>query len=99
VLAGFFLWQSREYNLSSNDWGNRGWNDACNDNLEYPKIWNASYLVTSGRLDNNNQSFHGTPDYRQLAEAPDSNFKDSVYYDATDATNIFWQLYLSLAWR
>lgn len=85
----FFLWQYQEYNFSSGDWGNRGWNDACNDNLEYPKAWNAAYLTTYGLLDNNDQSFHGTIDYRQLAEAPDSNFKDSVYYDATDATNIF----------
>jgi hypothetical protein len=54
-----------------------------------PKTWNAAYLVSYGLLDNNNQSFHGTTDYRQLAEAPDSNFKDEVYYDATDATNIF----------
>jgi hypothetical protein len=88
-FKAFFLWQYKQYNMSSNDWGNRGWNDACNDNLEYPKTWNAAYLVTYGLLDNNNQSFHGTTDYRQLAEAPDSNFKDSVYYDATDATNIF----------
>ncbi len=85
----FFLWQYQQYNMSSNDWGNRGFFDACNNKLEYPKAWNAAYLVTYGMLDNNNQSFHGTTDYRQLAEAPDSNFKDAVYYDATDATNIF----------
>jgi len=85
----FFLWQYKQYNMDSDHWGNRGWNDACNKNLEYPKTWNAAYLVTYGLLDNNNQSFHGTIDYRPLAEGPDSNFKDAVYYDATDATNIF----------
>ena len=85
----FFLWQYQQYNLSGNDWGDRGWNDACNNNLEYPKQWNASYLVTYGLLDNNDQSFHGTTDYRQLAEAPDSNFKDGVYYDASDDTSFF----------
>jgi len=61
-FKAFFLWQYKQYNMSSNDWGNRGWNDACNDNLEYPKTWNAAYLVTYGLLDNNNQSFHGTTD-------------------------------------
>lgn len=85
----FFLWQYKQYNMSSDDWGNRGWNQACNINFEYPKTWNAAYLVTYGLADNNNQSFHGTSDYRQLAEAPDSDFKDEVYYDATDDTTIF----------
>jgi len=87
--SAFFLWQYQEYNLSSNDWGNRGWNDACNVNKEFPKTWSASYLVTYGLADNNAQSFHGTTDYRQLAESPDSNFKDAVYYAPTDNTGVF----------
>ena len=85
----FFLWQYQEYNMDSDHWGNRGWNDACNVDKEFPKVWNAAFLVTYGLADNNAQSFHGTTDYRQLAEAPDSNFKDAVYYAPTDNTGIF----------
>ena len=85
----FYLWQYQEYNFNGSDWSGRGWNDACNVNLEYPKAWNAAYLTTYGLADNGSQSFHGTTDYRQLAEAPDSNFKDAVYYKPTDDTSIF----------
>ena len=98
-FKAFFLWQYKQYNMSSNDWGNRGWNDACNDNLEYPKTWNAAYLVTYGLLDNNNQSFHGTTDYRQLAEAPDSNFKDFSLLRRNRCHQHLRQFHLSLAGR
>src|SRR5437588_11732243 len=65
----FFLGQYQAYDMRGSDWNDRGWNDACNVNLEYPKHWNASFLLTYGLLDNNDQSFHGTVDYRALAEA------------------------------
>jgi hypothetical protein len=49
----FFLWQYRAYDLRSGDWSGRGWDDACNNKLEYPKHWNGSYLLTYGLVDNN----------------------------------------------
>ena len=85
----FYLWQYQQYNLGSDKWGADGWNDACNVKKEFPKMWNAAYLVTYGLADNPSQSFHGTTDYRQLAEGPDSNFKDAVYYAPTSDTSIF----------
>ncbi|MGE6758701.1 hypothetical protein ACQKGO_11860 [Corallococcus interemptor] len=85
----FFLWQYQAYGLRSGDWSNRGWNDACNVNLEFPKHWNASYLLTYGMLDNWDQSFHGTVDYRATAEARSSNFHDSLYHSITDRTDVF----------
>ena len=85
----FYLWQYQQYNEGSDHWGDRGWNDACNEDKEFGKMWNAAYLVTYGLADNNSQSFHGTTDYRQLAEGPDSNFKDSVYYAPVDDTSIY----------
>lgn len=85
----FFLWQYRAYDMRGSDWNDRGWNDACNFNLEYPKHWNASYLLTYGMLDNNDQSFHGTADYRALAEAAASDFHEGLYHVATDDTTIF----------
>jgi hypothetical protein len=85
----FFLWQYVAYDMRAADWGDRGWNDACNVNMEYPKHWNAAYLLTYGLLDNNDQSFHGTIDYRAVAEAAASELHDGLYHAATDATNIF----------
>ena len=64
----FFLWEYKAYDERQSDWSNRGWNDACNVNKEYPKHWNASYLVTYGLADNNSFSFHGTVDYRATGE-------------------------------
>lgn len=87
--TAFFLWQYQQYNEGSDHWGDRGWNDACNVNKEFGKMWNAAYLVTYGLADNYAQSFHGTIDYRQLAEGPDSNFKDSVYYAPVDDPSIY----------
>ena len=62
---------------------------ARNVALEYPKHWNASYLVTYGLKDDYSQSFHGTIDYRKTGEAADSAYKDSVYHKATDDTSVF----------
>jgi hypothetical protein len=87
--SAYFLWQYQQYNESQDDWGNAGWNDACNVNTEFAKMWNSAYLVSYGLADNNSQSFHGTSDYRQLAESPDSNFKDAVYYKPTDDLTIY----------
>lgn len=93
----FFLWSYRAYDQRSGDWSGRGWNDACNVNLEFPKHWNAAYLVTYGLLDNLSQSFHGTVDYRAAGEAASSRFHDSQYHVASDRTDIFgawnWELF------
>lgn len=80
----FFLWSYRAYDQHQSDWNNRGWNDACNVNLEFPKHWNAAYLVTYGLGDQNCCSFHGTTDYRQLAEAPGSNFHNALHHTCSD---------------
>jgi hypothetical protein len=85
----FFLWSYRAYDQRQSDWNNRGWNDACNVNLEFPKHWNAAYLVTYGLRDENCCSWHGTADYRALAEAAGSSFHDGLYHDAKDDTCCF----------
>jgi hypothetical protein len=87
----FFLWQYRAYDMRESDWRGRGWNDACNNLLEYPKHWNAAYLVTYGLVDNNDQSFHGTIDYRATAEAADSRFHASLYHLPSDDNSFFGQ--------
>jgi hypothetical protein len=87
----FFLWQYQAYNMHQSDWQPRGWFDACNQDKEYPKHWNASYLVTYGLSDNIAQAFHGTVDYRATAEGGGSNYHDSFVHQATDQTGIFGQ--------
>src|SRR5436305_7333608 len=59
----YFLSQYREYDVHSPHWDDRGFFDACNQNLEYPKHWNATYLIKYGLADNPAQSWHGTVDY------------------------------------
>ncbi|MDT4899061.1 MAG: hypothetical protein QOH25_4138 [Acidobacteriota bacterium] len=85
----FFLWQYQFYGMSATNWGDRGWNDACNVNLEYPKHWNASYLVGYGMLDSNDLSFHGTEDYETTSGAGATNFHDNITHAPTDDTSIF----------
>jgi hypothetical protein len=80
----FFLWSYKAYDQRQSDWQARGWNDACNRNLEFPKHWNAAYLVTYGLADANCCSWHGTTDYRKLAEAASSVFHGSLYHTARD---------------
>lgn len=93
----FYLWEYRAYDERQSDWNSRGWNDACNINMEFTKHWNASYLVTYGLADANCCSFHGTVDYRAAGEAAGSNYHSSLYHDATDDTTIFgswtWELF------
>ena len=85
----FFNWEYQAYNMTQSQWDSRGWFDACNSNLEYPKHWNAAYLVTYGLLDNQSQSFHGTADYRPGSEAASGNFHPHTTHEATDDTGIF----------
>jgi hypothetical protein len=85
----FYLWHYRAYDTTSGNWSNRGFNDACNNRLEYPKHWNAAYLVNYGLLDDYWRSFHGTVDYRMTAEAASSLSKPRTYHTATDNTSIF----------
>ena len=85
----YYLWQYRAYDMHSSDWSGRGWDDACNNRLEYPKHWNAAYLVTYGLSDNWNFSFHGTADYRALGEAASSNFHGSQDHLPSDRMDIF----------
>jgi len=87
--SDFYMWQYRAYDMRGGDWNNRGWDDACNRNLEYPKHWNAAYLVTYGLLDNNAQSFHGTEDYRATGEARNSRYHDHFVHVPSDRTDIF----------
>ncbi len=82
----FFLWQYRAYDMKEDDWGDRGWSDACNIDFEYTKHWNAAYLVTYGLADDNGFSFHGTTDYRQLGEFPTNDYHDWLRHVASDAS-------------
>jgi len=85
----FFLWQYLAYDARASNWSNRGFFDACNVNLEYPKHWNASYLLTYKLNDNNDQSFHGTIDYRATAEAAGSNFHNGFFHLAIDDNSVY----------
>ena len=85
----FFLWSYKAYDQRQSDWNSRGWSDACNVNLEFPKHWNAAYLVTYGLQDANCCSWHGTADYRALGEAAGSKFHTSLYHNAKDGTAFF----------
>jgi hypothetical protein len=58
-------------------------------NLEFPKHWNAAYLVTYGLQDLNCCSWHGTVDYRALGEAAGSNFHTSLYHTCSDDSCCF----------
>jgi len=85
----FFLWQYQAHDMTGGDWSGRGWDDACNVNKEYPKHWNASYLVTYGMGDSNAFSFHGTSDYRATAERYSGNFHPGIRHVPTDRLDIF----------
>lgn len=85
----FFLWEYQAYDMDDDDWEDRGWSDACNVNLEFPKHWNAAYLVTYGMADNLQFSFHGTADYRATAEARESEFHDDICHVPTDDLGVF----------
>ena len=85
----FFLWSYKAYDQRQSDWNNRGWNDACNVKLEFPKHWNAAYLVTYGLQDQNCCSWHGTADYRALGEAAGSSFHTSLYHTCSDDSCCF----------
>jgi hypothetical protein len=85
----FYLWQYKAYDVRKSDWSNRGWNDACNVDMEYPKHWSAAYLLTYGLADNPQYSFHGTVDYRAAAERWDNNTHSDIYHSPSDNTGFF----------
>ena len=73
----YFDWQADAYDVKEEDWSDRGYHDACNQKLEYPKHWNATYLldyaVPGSSIPTDNmvfglvRPFHSSDDY--LAEA------------------------------
>jgi hypothetical protein len=85
----YFLWQYQAYDVRGSDWSDRGFFQACDGNLEYPKHWSSTTLLEYDLLDNNDQSFHGMVDYWQTARAAGSAFHDSLYHVATDDSTIF----------
>src|SRR6516162_5872860 len=85
----FFLYSYKAYDQRSSDWAGRGWDDACNVNLEFPKHWNAAYLLTYGLVDENCCSFHGTKDYMSTALSYSSQFHDALYHSIRDRTDLF----------
>lgn len=86
--ADFINYQVDVYGIGSGDWGNRGYNDACNPNLEYPKHWNASYLIGYGLLDDYSGSFHGTIDYENTAQRWGTQYHDDLYHTPQDGTSL-----------
>ena len=94
----YFLWQYRAYNLREVDWNSRGWRDACNVNLEFPKHWSATVLIEYDLLDNNDQSFHGMIDYQQTAQAGAGVFHNAFFHTATDDVTVFGRFNTHFLW-
>src|SRR5262249_49733503 len=91
--SAYFLWHYKAYDTNSDDWGGRGFFNACNPNLEYPKHWNAAYLMSYGLADDNNHSFHsGQRDYQELARARSSSQWHAQFrHQAVDDISFFGQ--------
>jgi hypothetical protein len=95
--SDYFIWEASAYDVRSGDWGNRGYFDACNPNLEFPKHWNAAYLISYGLPDSVSPrvQFHGSADYQTTARAGGNSFHSATYQAPTDDTGIFgrwsWQ--------
>jgi hypothetical protein len=85
----FFLWSKRAYDQRQGDWQSGGWLDACNRVRDFPKHWNAAYLVTYGLRDNPAQSFHGTVDYRATGEAASGLFHNRFYHSIINNPGVF----------
>src|SRR5262249_39268722 len=89
--SAYFVWEASAYDVRSDDWGNRGFNQACNINMEYTKHWNAAYLISYGLPDNQSPrtQWHGTVDYQGTAVGADNEYHDNTYQAPTDDTSVF----------
>lgn len=89
--AGFLAWEASAggYDLHWGDWSARGWFDACNPQLEFPKHWSAAFLVVRGMVDDYNRSFHAVADYTALSRGPGSNFHDGFYHNIGDRLDLY----------
>jgi hypothetical protein len=76
----FVLWQYKAYRMWNDNWGSWGFNDACNLRLEYPKAFNASFVLTYGLPDDQSLQWHGTIDYRRAGEAWGTEGHGTIYY-------------------
>jgi hypothetical protein len=95
----FFTWEASSggYDLHWGDWASRGWFDACNQQLEFPKHWSAALLVVRGLVDDYNRSFHATADYLALSRGPGSSFHDGFYHNVGDRLDAFGE-YFHFLW-
>jgi hypothetical protein len=89
----YFNWHYKAYYTTSGDWGGRGFYDACNQNKEYPKHWNAAYLISYGLADDNNHSFHsGQKDYQEMSRGRSSSeWHDGFHHQVSDDLSFLGQ--------
>ena len=87
----YFVWEAGAYDVRSGDWGNRGYYDACNLNMEYTKHWNAAYLVSYALPDSLSPrtQWHGTADYQGTAAGWSNVLHGGTYQVPTDDLSIF----------
>ena len=89
--SAYFVWEASAYQVRSGDWGNRGYSDACNVYKEFPKHWNAAYLISYGlpNYATARTQFHGTVDYQGTATGADNAYHDDTYQAPTDDLSVF----------
>lgn len=72
----FIKWYARAYQTLAEDWEPNGYSDACNITKEYPKHWNAVFLINHGITFDHGffgRAFHSVFDYDQVARARESD--------------------------
>src|SRR5262249_6237285 len=96
-IQSFFVSEAQNYDVRSDDWGDRGFFQACDLSKEFTKHWNAAWLIKNGLQNSTSPrtQFHHTNDYEGLAVAADNNYHDDTSPVATDDRRIFG----SWSWR
>ena len=80
----YFLYQYQHFDLRYEDWSEKGWSDACNPLMVFPKHWNATYLIDYGIAADglawwnpSGRTFHYTEDYDAMVAHDSSGYHDS----------------------
>jgi len=72
-------WFQYAYQIGSGAWQNYGYNNQCNIELPYAKLFNSAYLLLHG-LNDDPSKWHPTADYRNLAEGAATDLSHNAHY-------------------
>lgn len=92
----YFLYHYKAFDTNAEDWEDRGFNDACNTDMEYTKHWNATVVLGYGinfGFGFSGRAFHSSFEYEEATLARDDFYHDDLRHQILDVSGSNFALF------